>query len=67
MYLRSASIVCGLSLCFGCGVAEAGYGWGAQVGEKAPLFKSLDESMQPVDMAPMIKGKPLVVIVGSVS
>ena len=37
------------------------------VGERAPLFVSLDENMQEVDMADFIDGRPLVLAVGSAS
>ena len=37
------------------------------VGDTAPLFQSLDENMQVVDMQDMIQGKPLVLLVGSAS
>jgi len=33
----------------------------------AALFAGLDENMQPVDMAEMIEGRPLVLITGSAS
>ena len=37
------------------------------VGDTAPLFQTLDENMQPVDMANLIADRPLVIIVGSAS
>jgi hypothetical protein len=53
-----------LALCAtACGPAAAG----AAVGDKAPLFKSVDENMKPVDMREMIRGRPLVLAVGSAS
>jgi len=36
-----------------------------KAGDQAILFKSVDENMKPVDMADMIKGKPLVLLTGS--
>lgn len=36
-------------------------------GDKAPLFKSINEDHQPVDMKDLIAGKPLVMAVGSAS
>lgn len=36
-------------------------------GDRAPLFKSVDENLKPVDMKDMINGKPLVLVVGSAS
>ena len=36
-------------------------------GDKAPMFKSIDENHQPVDMKDLINGKPLVLAVGSAS
>jgi hypothetical protein len=33
----------------------------------APLFATVDENMQPIDMADLIDGKPLVLTVGSAS
>jgi len=35
--------------------------------EPAPLFRTVDENMQPIDMADLIDGKPLVLTVGSAS
>lgn len=35
--------------------------------ELAPLFETVDENMQPIDMADLIDGKPLVLTVGSAS
>ena len=37
------------------------------VGDTAPLFQSLNEDMQTVDMHDMIQDKPLVLLVGSAS
>ena len=37
------------------------------VGDDAPMFASLDENMQPVDLADLIDGRPLVLVVGSAS
>ncbi len=37
------------------------------VGDDAPMFASLDENMQPVDLADLIDGIPLVLVVGSAS
>jgi len=37
----------------------------ADVGQRAPLFDSLDEHLNPVSMADMIDGRPLVLAVGS--
>lgn len=37
------------------------------VGDDATLFQSIDENMEPVDMADMIDGKPLVLVVSSAS
>jgi len=34
-------------------------------GQKARLFEGIDEKLQPVDMANLIDGRPLVLIVGS--
>lgn len=36
-------------------------------GERARLFSSVDENLEHVDMADMIHGRPLVLIVGSCS
>ena len=38
-----------------------------QVGQQAALFDSIDENLQPVSMADMIDGKPLVLVVSSCS
>lgn len=38
-----------------------------KAGDDAKLFKSVDENLQPVDMADLVKGKPLVLVVGSCS
>lgn len=35
--------------------------------QMAPLFKTVDENMQPIDMADLIDGRPLVLTVGSAS
>jgi len=37
------------------------------VGDKATLFKSVDENMDSIDMADLIDGKPLVLVVSSCS
>ncbi len=37
------------------------------VGDQAPLFQTLDENMQPVDMLDLTDGRPLVISVGSAS
>lgn len=37
------------------------------VGDAAPLFASIDENLQPVDMADLIQERPLVLAVGSAS
>ncbi len=37
------------------------------VGDDATLFQSINEDMDPVDMADMIDGKPLVLVVSSAS
>jgi len=37
------------------------------VGDDAPLFESVDEHMNPVDMADLVVGRPLVLAVGSAS
>ena len=37
------------------------------VGDVGPMFQTLDENLQPVDMTTLIDGKPLVIIVGSAS
>ncbi len=45
-----------------------GPGWGTlKPGEKAPMFRSVDEQMRPVDMRDMIRQRPLVLLVGSVT
>ena len=36
-------------------------------GEAAPMFKSVDEKMRPVDMRDETRERPLVLIVGSVT
>jgi len=38
-----------------------------EVGDQAPLFQTLDENLQPVDMSDLIDGRPLVMAVGSAS
>lgn len=38
-----------------------------QEGEKAELFRTVDENLQPVDMAQLVDGLPLVLLVGSCS
>jgi hypothetical protein len=45
------------------GVARADVG----VGDEAPLYATYDENMNPVDMADLIDGRPLVLAVGSAS
>jgi hypothetical protein len=40
---------------------------GAVRGEKAQLFSSVNEDLQPVDMKQLIDGRPLVLAVGSAS
>ncbi len=42
-----------------------GPGPGLQVGDTAKLFKGVDENLKPVDMAKLIRNRPLVLIVGS--
>jgi hypothetical protein len=37
------------------------------IGDEAPLYQSTDENLQPVDMADLIDGRPLVIAVGSAS
>ncbi len=37
------------------------------VGDQATIFQSVNEDMEPVDMADMIDGKPLVLVVSSAS
>ncbi len=37
------------------------------VGDQAPLFQTMDENLQPVDMSDLIDGRPLVMAVGSAS
>lgn len=37
------------------------------VGENAPMFQTIDEDMQPIDMADYIDGRPLAMCVGSAS
>jgi hypothetical protein len=37
------------------------------VGEDAILYRSVNENMEPVDMADMIDGRPLVLMMGSAS
>jgi hypothetical protein len=44
---------------------EANFNFALKAGDQAILFKSVDENMKPVDMADMIKGKPLVLVTGS--
>ncbi len=62
--MRRLSLLTGaLALILGCGPAGAT----PQKGDKAKLFKSVDENLKPVDMKDMIKGRPLVLIVGSAS
>ncbi len=39
----------------------------ANVGDVGPMFQTTDENMQPVDMASLIDGRPLVIAVGSAS
>jgi hypothetical protein len=34
-----------------------------RVGQKAELFRSVDENLQPVDMAKLIVGRPLILLV----
>ena len=46
----------------GCGPEQA-----AEVGQMAPLFEGMNQDMQPINMADMIDGRPLVLIVGSAS
>ncbi len=36
-------------------------------GDKAPLFKTVDEKLGPVDMVDLIRDKPLVLVFGSAS
>ena len=36
-------------------------------GQEARLFRTIDENLQPVDMAKLIDGRPLVLLVGSCS
>lgn len=38
-----------------------------KVGQKAKLFQSVDENLQHVDMAKLVDGRPLVLVVGSCS
>lgn len=52
-----------VTLLLGCGPADAS----PQKGDKAKLFKSVDENLKPVDMKQMTSGRPLVLIVGSAS
>ena len=46
---------------------DFGEGGGATRGEKARLFKSVNEDLQPVEMQALIDGRPLVLAVGSAS
>lgn len=50
-----------VSLAAGPAVADVG------VGDQAPMFASIDENLQPVDMAELILDRPLVLAVGSAS
>jgi len=38
-----------------------------KVGDKAKLYKSIDENLKPVDMAALIMDRPLVLAIGSAS
>ena len=49
---------------FGCAAPAAA---DLKVGQKAKLFQSVDENLQHVDMADLIDGRPLVLVVGSCS
>jgi hypothetical protein len=46
------------------GAPASGQVW---TGDDAPLYRSIDENLQPVDMADMIDGRPLVLAIGSAS
>ena len=49
----------------GYSLSQPNRGSALKVGDQAILFKSVDQNMNPVDMADMIKGKPLVLLTGS--
>jgi len=63
MTRRSTTLAAAMATLFGAACAQAGVGQG----EQAPLFSTFDENLEPVDMADLIRGKPLVLIVGSAS
>jgi hypothetical protein len=61
-----ATALAGLGLLLALGLArpaEAKH----KVGDKATLFKSIDEKLKPVDMAALITDRPLVLAIGSAS
>jgi hypothetical protein len=61
--MRKRSVVAVLGALLWCGAAVAAVG----VGDDGPMYQTLDENMQPVDMADFIDGRPLVLAVGSAS
>ncbi len=56
------AITC-VSVLLGCSPANAT----PQKGDNAPMFKSVDENLKPVDMRNLTRDRPLVLIVGSAS
>ena len=61
--MRKRSVFAMIGALLWCGSAGAAVG----VGDDGPMYASLDENMQPTDMADFIDGRPLVLIVGSAS
>ncbi len=63
--LRHAGLVAlgGSGLMLASALAHADVG----VGDEAPLFQTINENLEPVDMENMIDGRPLVLAVGSAS
>jgi len=50
-----------------CMMTNPGRAEAVNVGDVGPLFQTMDENMQPVDMAALIVDRPLVIVVGSAS
>lgn len=61
-----STVLAGLGLLLGLGLAPPAAA-AHKVGDKATLFKSVDEKLKPVDMAALITDRPLVLVIGSAS
>jgi hypothetical protein len=63
---RRTTALAGLALLVALGLAPPAAA-AHKVGDKATLYKSIDENLKPVDMATLITDRPLVLAIGSAS